>query len=198
MGSFDKRAKEWDLKDRRVKSAKDIAYNIKKNISLNKSMTIVDIGVGTGLLGEFLSNEVAKIIGVDNSKEMLKEFLRKRDKFNCEIEALIVDLNKDKLNIRSNGIISSMTLHHIKDTKRFFQNLYEILETNSFIAIADLLKEDGTFHSDNKGVYHFGFEKDKLIDILKKIGFKDINFDIISTIKKPHKEFELFLLTAKR
>jgi len=196
LNSFDTRAKSWDLKERRVVNAKAIAKAIEQKIAFNKSMHIADFGVGTGLLGSFLAKNVAKITGIDNSKAMLKEFLEKD--FACKQEIYEVDANKEELEGDFDGIISSMTLHHIKDIEKLFDNFYKILKEGGFIALADLVQEDGSFHSDNSGVYHFGFAKDDIIKIAQKSGFRDISFDVVHTISKPHKDFDVFLLTAKK
>ncbi len=91
-----------------------------------------------------------------------------------------------------------MTLHHVENLKDFFETIYKNLNADGFIAIADLESEDGTFHSDNAGVFHFGFEEKELCKIVESTGFKEVNFENINTINKPHRDFGVFLLTAKR
>lgn len=196
MSSFDSRAKSWDLEQRRVQNAKAIADAIKQKIPLQKSMHLADFGVGTGLLGSFLAKEVDKITGIDNSSAMLEEFLNK--KLDCKSLIQKVDANKEEIKGEFDGIISSMTIHHIKNTQKLFDNFYNILNKNGFIALADLITEDGSFHSDNSGVYHFGFSKSFIVEVAKQSGFKNIDFKIVNTIKKPHKEFDVFLLTATK
>ena len=196
MSSFDSRAKSWDLEQRRVQNAKTIADAIKQKIPLQKSMHLADFGVGTGLLGSFLAKEVDKITGIDNSSAMLEEFLNK--KLDCKSLIQKVDANKEEIKGEFDGIISSMTIHHIKNTQKLFDNFYNILNKNGFIALADLITEDGSFHSDNSGVYHFGFRKSFIVEVAKQSGFKNIDFKIVNTITKPHKEFDVFLLTATK
>jgi len=194
MNSFDKRAKSWDLVERRVQNALNIAKAIEQKIALNKSMHLADLGVGTGLLSQVVSSKVGKITGIDNSTAMLEQFLAKE--FECQKEALALDCNKELIEGSFDGVISSMTLHHIKDTQKLFDNLYDSIKSNGFIALADLVREDGSFHSDNTGVYHFGFDTNSLQEIAYKSGFRAIECEVISTISKPHREFEVFLLTA--
>jgi predicted methyltransferase len=91
-----------------------------------------------------------------------------------------------------------MTLHHIKDLEAFFNMLYKTLKDDGFLAIADLESEDGTFHSDNNGVHHFGFHEDNLKKIVQKSGFKEVSIENINTIEKPHRNFGVFLLTARK
>jgi cyclopropane fatty-acyl-phospholipid synthase-like methyltransferase len=193
---FDKEAKEWDKLDRRVINAKNIADVIKENIVLTKDMHLMDFGAGTGLLSEFLSDSVAKITAVDNSKGMIDEFLKKD--FSCKKEALLMDYIKEDIKERFDGIVSSMTIHHIKDIKALFEKFYHDLKEGGFIAIADLDKEDGTFHSSNEGVYHFGFYFEDLRKDIATLGFKNVKIKSCGYIKKPHKSFEVKCLIAKK
>ena len=81
-----------------------------------------------------------------------------------------------------------MTIHHIKDIKKLSNKLLEI--TNN-VFIADLVKEDGTFHSrGSEDVEHFGFSKDELKNYFNKW---NIEYKIIHTIKK-YKDFPIFLI----
>ena len=127
---------------------------------------------------------------------MLNEFKNKASEFDSETEIVEADISRDNLNRTFDGIISSMTIHHVEDTKALFLNLYDMLNENGFIAIADLDTEDGSFHSDNAGVFHYGFDREMLENIAEEIGFKNIRFDLASTINKPQATFTVFLMTA--
>ena len=193
---FKHKSKSWDMSSMRVKNAKSIADLIVKNIEFTDKMEVMDLGAGTGLLSYFIAPYVAKIIAVDSSPSMLEEFKSKASEFDSETEVLEADISKDDLNRTFDGIISSMTIHHVADIKALFSKLYNMLNDNGFIAIADLDSEDGSFHSDNAGVHHHGFDRNLLENIAKEVGFKDITFDLASTINKPHCTFTVFLLTA--
>lgn len=54
-------------------------------------------------------------------------------------------------------IVSAMALHHVKEPSKQLCLFAKALKKGGTIAIADLAKEDGSFHSDNNGVYHLGF-----------------------------------------
>ena len=195
---FAHKSKSWDMNSKRVKNAKGIAELIVKNINLNKDMEIMDFGAGTGLLSYFVAPFVKKIVAVDNSPSMLLEFQNKCDEFVCETEVLAKDLSKETLERKFNGIISSMTMHHLNDTLALFRKLYAMLEEDGFVALADLDSEDGSFHSDNTGVFHHGFDREALEVIAQEAGFKEITFDTASTIVKPDREFTVFLMTAHK
>ncbi len=193
---FKDRAKDWDSGNIRVNGAKTIADAIASKIQLTKEMEIMDFGVGTGLLGFEIAKKTKKVYGVDMSQSMLKK-LEEKNTPELQIEAICQDIVEEPLTQKFDGIVSSMTLHHVKELENFFRSISKNLHQNGFIAIADLELEDGTFHSDNAGVYHFGFEKEKLYNIVESCGFKDIVIQNINTIKKPHKNFGVFLLTAR-
>jgi len=193
---FKNKSKSWDMSSMRVQNAKSIASLIVKNIRFESTMEVMDLGAGTGLLSYFIAPHVAKIIAVDNSPSMLEEFKNKASEFDSETEILAADISTDDLGRTFDGIISSMTIHHVEETKALFSKLYEMLNDNGFIAIADLDSEDGSFHSDDTGVHHHGFDRSELEDIAREAGFKDIKFDLASTIEKPHCTFTVFLMTA--
>jgi len=195
---FAHKSKSWDMSSKRVKNAKSIANAIIDGVELSQDMTIMDFGAGTGLLSYFVAPLVDTIVAVDVSPSMLEVFSQKSDEFECNVEMIEADLSVDRIDREFDGIVSSMTLHHLEDTTALLSSLYDMLKTDGFIALADLDSEDGTFHSDNVGVYHFGFDRDSLRKIAKEVGFQDISIETVSTIAKPDREFTIFLMIAKR
>jgi len=195
---FAHKSKSWDMNSKRVKNAQAIAELIVKNIYLSQSMEIMDFGAGTGLLSFFVAQKVAKIVAVDNSPSMLEEFRKKSREFASQTEVLALDLSLENTDRKFDGIISSMTIHHLEDIKALFSKFYEMLNKDGFIAIADLDIENGTFHSDNTGVFHYGFDRKVLEQIAKEVGFKNIHFETASVIQKSHANFSVFLMTSEK
>ena len=195
---FEHKSKSWDMNSKRVRNARNIAELIVKNINLKSDMEIMDFGAGTGLLSFFVAQKVAKIIAVDNSPSMLKEFKNKAPEFVCQTEIMKKDLSKEVIERKFDGIISSMTIHHLENIADLFNKFYNMLEDGGFIAIADLDSEDGSFHSDNTGVFHYGFDRAKLESLAKKAGFTNIKFETASKIEKPHQTFTVFLMTGEK
>ena len=198
IDQFAHKSKSWDMNSKRVKNAKEIAKGITDNIEFSSDMKLMDFGAGTGLLSFFIAPLVEHITAVDNSPSMLEEFKKKSSEFQCKTEILELDLSQESIDKRFDGVISSMTIHHIEDIKKLFEKLYNILNSGGFIAIADLESEDGTFHSDNRGVFHFGFNTEELEKIAEEVGFINIRFIQANTIKKPHQDFRVFLMLANR
>ncbi|MBD3807164.1 MAG: class I SAM-dependent methyltransferase [Epsilonproteobacteria bacterium] len=195
---FANKSKNWDTNSMRVKNAKEIADIILKNIQMNKNMILADFGAGTGLLTYFIAPYVKKIVAIDNSRSMLDEFIAKQDEFACETEVIHGDIMNCNEDIKYDGIVSSMTMHHVENTKELFLKLFNMINIGGFVAIADLDIEDGSFHSDNEGVFHFGFDREVLKGIAKEVGFSDIRFETANVIEKPHCQFSVFAMTARK
>lgn len=91
-----------------------------------------------------------------------------------------------------------MTIHHVEDTLALFQKFYRLLNSGGTIALADLDKEDGSFHTEDMGVFHFGFDQEAFASLAQKAGFEDVNIEIVSVAKKPYGEYPIFLLTGRK
>ena len=127
---------------------------------------------------------------------MNQQLEQKRANVPCELEIIEMDLTQSNLNRQFDGIISSMTLHHVDDLKSMFTKLHSMLKPNGFIALADLETEDGSFHIEDTGVFHFGFSTQELIKYASDAGFENIEVNPASIVKKPYGDYPVLLLTA--
>ena len=195
---FELKAESYDKDANRVGNVDNIANSILSSILFNKNMHIMDFGSGTGLLLERVAPFVKKITAVDVSEAMCKQLNEKIKNLDCEVEILQLDLTKTNLDKKFDGIISSMTMHHIKDIQSMFNDFYTMLNDNGVLAIADLDIEDGTFHTEDTGVFHFGFDRKEFQDKAINAGFKDVKIITASIDEKPHGKFPIFLLTGNK
>jgi 2-polyprenyl-3-methyl-5-hydroxy-6-metoxy-1,4-benzoquinol methylase len=195
---FDQRAAGWEQVSQRVRNVDNIARVMRERIRFAESMEIMDFGSGTGLLLERIAPLVGKITAVDTSTAMNEQLAGKRGQLDCELEILNVDLVREGLDRRFDGVISSMTIHHIEDILSLFRTFHGLLNDGGFIAIADLDLEDGSFHSEDAGVFHTGFERDVLLATATEAGFADADISTASVVRKPQRDYPVFLLTARR
>ena len=200
MSRFDELALEWDKKKERVENARKIGEAVASSVPLSKYMTVMDFGAGTGLLTLYIQPYVRKIYAIDNSEGMLSVLKEKIESAGIDnIIPVLKDLEKDEFEENFYDlIISSMTLHHIKDIETFLKKIYRALKKGGYLAVADLEKEDGTFHDDNTGVYHYGFDKDYIERVFKETGFKDVNVKTVNKIKKNDREYGVFLVVGRK
>jgi 2-polyprenyl-3-methyl-5-hydroxy-6-metoxy-1,4-benzoquinol methylase len=196
MSRFDAAAANWDKGDMRQRIAAETAEAILKIIPLNAGMDLIDFGAGTGLLTFRLAPSVRSVTAVDTSSKML-EMLQSKSTPQHIIKTECRDIMQLPLDETFDGIISSMAMHHVEDTEAFLKALHDHLRPGGFIAIADLDKEDGTFHAHgNDGVYHFGFDREMLKEMAEKNGFERVDFATALTIEKPGGSYPIFLLSA--
>jgi predicted TPR repeat methyltransferase len=195
---FANKAKDYEKEQNRVNNVQSIASLIMKEINYNKKMNIMDFGSGTGLLLSNIAPFVHSITAVDMSESMNKVLDEKKDTFDCLIEIKKLDLSKDTLNMKFDNIISSMTIHHIENIEKIFIKFYDMLDDGGTIALSDLDTEDGTFHKEDTGVYHFGFDRDYFLNIAKKVGFVDLKMQTVGKVIKPYGEYSVFLMTGKK
>ena len=202
MNRFDEAAKTWDTKPSSLAMAKACVENINKIIKLKDDSKILDYGCGTGLVAFSLSNETNEVIGMDNSSGMVEQFNKKAKELDfSNIKAIQHNIdNEDLTQNEFDLIITSMSLHHIKNANIFIEKAYEALKNDGLLCINDLDKEDGTFHKkhNNEGVYHFGFDKNELENSLKNLGFKIIDYKIVHTDIREDREFPIFNLIAQK
>jgi len=195
---FELKAENYDKDANRVSNVDNISNSILSSIPFNKNMHIMDFGSGTGLLLERVALFVKKITAVDVSESMTKQLSEKIKNLDCEVEILQLDLTKTKLELKFDGIISSMTMHHIEDTQTMFNDFYAMLNDKGVIAISDLDTEDGSFHTEDTGVFHFGFDRKAFQDKAIAAGFRNVKIITASIDEKPHGKYPVFLLTGNK
>lgn len=195
---FAHKASSYDQNRSRVDNVENIANSILNTIQFDISMHIMDFGSGTGLLLEKIAPYVGKITAVDVSNSMNSQLHAKLDGLNCSVDIVETDLEQSDLDLRLDGIISSMTMHHIKNIDAMFGKFYSMVKEGGFIAISDLDIEDGSFHTEDTGVYHFGFDRSEIARSATKAGFCRVQMSSASVVQKPQGDFPVFLLTAMR
>lgn len=202
---FDPHAASWDEKEYRVILAASVTAAIRREVSLNREMHVLDFGCGTGLVSLPLAPEVALLTGVDNSAAMLEIFESKAAAMNLDnVRSLNLDLSGgDRLSGSYDLILSSMTLHHVKETTLVLQNMYDALKPGGHLCIADLDPDQGLFHADNTHIHHFGFERGVMLAYFKSVGL--INGRAVTAGKQKRlgvdgveREFSIFLAAGMK
>jgi len=198
LDHFQGLAEDYEQNMARVDNVDNIARAIRAKVVLNKTMSIMDFGSGTGLLLERIAPYVRKITAVDVSRSMNQQLTVKLERISCDVEIMEVDLEATDVDQKFDGIISSMTMHHVRDTAAMLQKFFHMLHDDGFIAIADLDSEDGSFHTHDTGVHHHGFDREMLTQAASGAGFNQVEITGASTVHKPQGDYQVFLLTGYR
>ena len=198
--SFDERAKTWDGEPRRLQLAADVFAAVERHVPLRREWNALDYGAGTGLLALALAPRVRRILAVDASAGMLDVLRQKaRAAVLLNVDVLRADFAADPLPPGPFDLVASaMTLHHVSNVDHLFRVFFSLLSPGGYIALADLDTEDGTFHSNNDGIPHFGFDRDLLSRQLRACGFADIQFTTATRVQKHGRTYPVFLATAQK
>ena len=204
MTNFDERAKDWDSDPKKVERARVVADAIRKSIPLSNEMNALEYGCGTGLLSFALQSDLGQITLVDTSQGMLDVLKEKI------VAAGVTNMHPMRLDLATDPMpaeryhltYSLMTLHHIPDIKDILNKFHALLELNGYLLVADLDKEDGSFHTDGTTDVHKGFTQDELRKQVESAGFNNVTFSTVYEIKKKiddkEKTFPVFLMCAQK
>jgi len=200
---FDTQARQWDENPMFRERGQIIAEAIRKAVPLHRHMSALDYGCGTGLLSFPLKDELGTILMADSSSGMLDVVAGKIAAQGVgNMTPVKLDLLVDPPPAQHfDLIVTSMTLHHVPDTDHILRIFHGLLKPGGYLCIADLDKEDGSFHGPEIDVHH-GFDQAELSLRAAQAGFADMQFQTVFSIAKEHetgtRDYPVFLMTARR
>lgn len=202
--SFDTEAKKWDLDPKKTERAAALAKEILKSLTFPIDSKAMEFGCGTGILSVQMKDVFKDITLIDTSKGMI-DVLKEKIKANklSHFHPLQIDLLTGPLpEARFDVIYTLMTMHHIQDVQKIFGVIHQLLNPGGYFCMADLVKEDGSFHNDPDFDGHNGFDRTELTQLLQSAGFEEINYKIFYEIKREkegkHETYPLFLMIARK
>lgn len=200
---FNQAALTWDDNPSRAKLGADVATAILGQVALRSDLRVLDFGCGTGLLSLPWADRIGHLTGADASTGMLDVFAEKAARHGLNhVGTRLLEAECGELGGPFDLIVSSMTLHHIRDTATLFGRLHAALAAGGQVCLADLDLDGGLFHADNTGVFHFGFARAALCQLLADSGFVDIRDHTASTVTKTttagERAFTVFLISARK
>ena len=204
MTNFDERARDWDSDPDKVERARAVADAIRKAIPLSNEMSALEYGCGTGLLSFALQSYLGQITLADTSLGMLEVLGEKIASAGMtNMKPVRLDLASEPLPPeRYDLTYSLMTLHHIHHVNDMLIKFHDLLLPGGYLLVADLDKEDGSFHTDGTKDVHLGFDRAALQKAVEAAGFGNVAFStayqIRKKIGKEEKTFPVFLMTAQK
>lgn len=201
--NFDTEAATWDEEPRRLELAKDLFLAISEEVALTPSIKVLDFGCGTGLVTLLLAERTGHVTGVDSSQGMLDVLNAKLQSHQIgNVTTYTFDMDSgDVLEGAYDLVVSTMTLHHIREIMPLLHQFATVLKPGGCLCIADLDLENGDFHTNTEGVFHDGFDRKEFQDSMAKAGFVDLHGKTAAEITKPAqngvmKTFTVFLVTG--
>ena len=154
---------------------------------LTPKIRIADLGSGEGFISQLLARNADKVICIDNAPKMI-EFGRnlsiKNDLSN--LEYILGDIESVPLGNNSVDLaLLSQALHHASHPRKAIQEAFRILDHSGRIVIIDLAEHNFENARELYSDVWLGFSQNKLYQLLKDAGFKNIEINLVSTEKEP-------------
>jgi tRNA (cmo5U34)-methyltransferase len=201
MNEFDVKAREWDNNPGHRERSEAIARILLETAPLRPGMKALEYGAGTGILSFLLAGIFSEITLMDSSPGMVRVMNEKRkDSGLKHFKPVLFDLEvSDFPEHTFNCIYTQMVMHHVMDTGKMISKFYDLISPGGWLAIADLYREDGSFHGDGF-TGHKGYDLSELQSLLEEHGFTKVITRDCYVVKKminnQLKDFPLFLLVA--
>lgn len=198
---FDGKAATWDDDPDKVRQSAEVARAIAAEVPLAPRTRLLEYGAGTGLVTTALLEELTEpsITLADNSSGMRQVLADKVESGSLPSPTRVWDLDLESHAVPSDRfdlVVSSMVMHHVHQLDVVLARFAELLDHGGHVAIADLDREDGSFH-DHDFDGHHGFDRAGLAASLEEAGFTDVRVGDAGTIRKEGRDFSVFLAVAR-
>jgi ubiquinone/menaquinone biosynthesis C-methylase UbiE len=195
---FDDRAATWD-DETKVRRAAAVAAGMRRAVAMNRSMTALEYGAGTGLLAFCLRDTLGPTTLADSSAGMRDVARGKIAAANArDMRVVDLDLMRDPVpSERYDVVFSMMTLHHVTDVPRGLAAFHELLNPGGYLCIADLDAEDGSFHGPEVDVHH-GFEREALRAAFMAAGFIGVTIEDCFVVERGAQKYPVFLACGRK
>lgn len=199
---FRDKADDWDTRPVPAQISEGVFDALSRRVALTPALTVLDFGAGTGLLLSKLAPHVGRLLAVDVSAAMLDKLAQKlgeQPQLAAKVQIVCQDITRTPLDQRVDLVVSAMAMHHVEDTGALLSALHAHLVAGGRVALADLETEDGSFHPPGtEGVFHHGFDRDRLTRQLADAGFVDVELGTACVVHRDDRGYPVFLVTATK
>ncbi|HRA60818.1 MAG TPA: arsenite methyltransferase [Bacteroidia bacterium] len=159
--------------------------------------TVIDLGSGAGndvFIARKMVGEKGKVIGIDMTPEMVIRAYQNNQKAGYKNVGFILGEIENMREIADNTadvVISNCVMNLVSDKEKAFKEVHRVLKTNGHFSISDIVFSghlpEGVFEAAEMyaGCVAGASEKGKYLDIIKSIGFKNIQIKKERLIELP-------------
>lgn len=197
---FNQEAAAWDSNPFVHKMSQEAFNAMQKHIPsmasmvTSKSLNVLEIGCGTGLLSFLVAPVVHKVVAVDAAPGMIDVLRQKIDRSETKnivpVAVLLEDPEDTDLPPAHSSdpggprekydlITSHLVLHHIPDVKPVLETMLGCLKPGGMVALTDFEDfgpEAKRFHPESKmgGVERHGINAEWMTNLMREAGFEEI------------------------
>jgi ubiquinone/menaquinone biosynthesis C-methylase UbiE/DNA-binding transcriptional ArsR family regulator len=171
---FDRHAQQWDDLARTLLPIPD--YLDRLLALVPPVATLLEIGVGTGVLLPRLASRAAEVIGVDHSPAMLDEARRRlAADGQLGIELRLGEMTHLPLMDAGAGcVVANMVLHHAADPLAVLREMVRVLQPGGTIVLGDLARHEREWAREQLADQWLGFEEQELRAWFGSAGLEDV------------------------
>ena len=141
---------------------------------IDSSLTVGDLGCGTGRLAELLAPLVARVIAVDSSPDMLAA-ARERLAPLANVEVRAGDVETLPLDDRTLGAaVLSLVLHHVPDPRLALMDVARVMKPGGQVVVVDMLPHDHIEYQRQMGHVWLGFSELQITRLMSAAGFEHV------------------------
>ena len=161
------------------------------------SLTVGDLGCGTGQVSELISSHVSKVIAVDGSTDMVQA-ARRRLKGHAHVDVRRGDMEALPIDDAQLDVaILALVLHHVPEPVRALTEVSRVLKPGGRVLLVDMLPHDRDEYQQQMGHVWLGFSEKTIKKHFEAAGFDKPKVTALPTeadVKGP----SLFVATAKK
>lgn len=175
---FDKVASNWDnmRTDFFPDNVRLVAY---ETAQIEEGKIAADIGAGTGFITEGLIQKNAKVIAVDQSKEMLNLL---KNKFSNYTDLKCIQGVGENIPIEDNTVdyvFANMFLHHVENPSIVIKEMERILKPGGKLVLTDLDEHNFEFLKTEQYDVWMGFNRTQIIKWFEAAGLKKVSVNCV-------------------
>ena len=163
---------------------------------IEPTLTVGDLGCGTGQVSELIAPHVAKVIAVDGSTDMVQAAKKRLkghqiDVRRGDMEALPIDDGQ------LDAAITALVLHHVPEPARALMEMHRVLKPGGRVLIVDMLPHDRVEYQQQMGHVWLGFSEKTMKKFLEGAGFTSVSMTPLPA-DEAAKGPSLFVATARK
>jgi ubiquinone/menaquinone biosynthesis C-methylase UbiE len=164
---------------------------------IEPTLTVGDLGCGTGQLSELIAPHVSKVIAVDGSTDMVQS-ARKRLKGAHHVEVRRGDMEALPIDDEQlDAAIVALVLHHVPEPPRAIAEMHRVLKRGGRVLIVDMLPHDRVEYQQQMGHVWLGFAEKTMKKYLEAAGFEKVR-TVVLPADDEAKGPALFVSTARK
>lgn len=167
---FDDAARTWD---HYVFTAYDarLRERLQRLVPWERTMTVLDVGTGTGFLAEAVAPLVGEVIAVDFSSRMLHIAAQKVAARDHRVSLRQGDAERPPVERGSVDVaICHMLLHHVVSPRQVLGEMWRRVRSGGFVVVIDADRHEHPWTLEAFGDVHYGVDRARVSAYLRALG----------------------------